>query len=95
MVAGVRLDPVPVVVSTLAEDFFAHHGDAQDLPEEIDHLLGPGQTAQVPVNDDAVEAVIDQGQEIREQMDEPFHVHALYSMERKNCGPQNYQTRVG
>ena len=57
---------------------------------QLKHLLGPGQTAQVPVNDDAVEAVIDKGQEIREQLDEPFHVHALYSMERKNCGPQNH-----
>jgi hypothetical protein len=35
------------------------------------------------VNDDAVEAVIDESQEIGEQLDEPFHVHALYSMERK------------
>src|SRR4029077_10298771 len=67
----------------LAEDLLAHHRDAKDLPKEIDHLLGPGQTAQVPVNDDAVEAVIHQGQQIREQLDEPFHVHAIYSMERK------------
>ena len=86
MVAGEGLDPVPVVVGALAEDFLAHHRDAQDLPEEIDHLLGPGQTAQVAVNDDAVEAVIHQGQQIREQLDEPFHVHALYSMERKTVG---------
>ena len=94
VVAGIRLDPVPVVVGALAEDLFAHHRDAQDLPEEVDHLLGPGQTAQVPVNDDAVEAVIDQGQEIREQLDEPFHVHLLYSMESKNRGPQDHQTPV-
>ena len=66
MVAGVRLDPVPVVVGAPTEDFFAHHRDAKDLLKEIDHLLGTGQTAQVPVNDDAVEAVINQGQEIRE-----------------------------
>ena len=38
------------------------------------------------MNNDAVEAVIDDGQEIREQMDEPFHVLALYSMERKTVG---------
>ena len=86
MVAGVGLDLIPVVVGALAENLFAHHRDAKDLPKEVDHLLGPGQTVQVPVNDDAVEAVIDQGQEIREQMDEPFHVNALYSMERKNVG---------
>src|SRR5260370_36524185 len=48
VVAGVRLDPVAVVVGALAEDFFAHHGDAQDLPEEINHLLGPGQTTTAP-----------------------------------------------
>jgi hypothetical protein len=34
---------------------------AQAPNHEINHLLGPGQTAQIPVNDDAVEAVIDQG----------------------------------
>ena len=67
VVAGVGLHPVPVVVGALAEDFFAHHRDSQDLPEEINHLLGPGQPAQVPVNDDPVEAVIDKHQEIREQ----------------------------
>src|SRR5258707_3261029 len=92
--AGVRLNPVPVIVGALAEDFFAHHRDAEDLPEEINHLLGPGQTAQVPMNDDAGEGVINQGQEIGEQLDEPFHVHALYSMESKSCGPQNHQTPV-
>ena len=47
------------------------------------------------MNDDADEAVIDEGQEIREQMDEPFHVHALYSMERNEVGSQNHQTWVG
>jgi hypothetical protein len=29
------------------------------------------------VNDHAVEAVIDKHQQIREQLGEPFHVHAL------------------
>src|SRR5678816_2047366 len=38
------------------------------------------------MDDNAVETVIDQGQEIREQLGEPFHVHALYSMKGKSVG---------
>jgi hypothetical protein len=33
--------PVLVVGGTLAEDFFPHHGKADDLPEKVHHLLGP------------------------------------------------------
>jgi len=50
----------------LAEHFFVHHREAQNLTDEIHHLLGSGQTAQVAVNDDAVEAVIDEGQQVSE-----------------------------
>jgi len=44
VVSGVGIHPTPVVVGALAEDFFAHHRDAQNLPEEINHLFRPGQT---------------------------------------------------
>jgi hypothetical protein len=50
---------------------------SQNLAEEVDHLLRPGQTAQVAVDDDAVETVVNKGQQIREQLREAFHVHAL------------------
>ena len=86
VVAGVGLDPAPVLVGTLAEDFFTHHRDTQNLSEEVDHLLRPGQTAQIPVDDDAVETVIDKGQQIPEQLGESFHVHVLYSMGRRDVG---------
>jgi hypothetical protein len=66
MVAGVGLDPVPVIFGALAEHFFVHHREAQNLTDEINHLLGSRQTTQVAVNNDAIEAVIDEGQQISE-----------------------------
>ena len=66
MVAGVGLHPVPVIFGALAQHFWAHHREAQNLPDEIHHLLGSRQTAQVAVNDDAIEAVINEGQQISE-----------------------------
>jgi len=66
MVAGVGLHPVPVIPGALAEDFFAHRREAQNLTDEINHLLRSRQTAQVAVNNDAVETVIDEGQQISE-----------------------------
>ncbi len=64
MVAGVGLHPVLVIAGALAEHFFADHRQAQNLMDEINHLLGSGQTAQVAVDDDAVEAVVDESQQI-------------------------------
>lgn len=66
MVAGVGFHPVPIIPGALAEHFFVHHREAQNLTDEIHHLLGSRQTAQVAVNDDAVEAVIDEGQQVSE-----------------------------
>ena len=66
MVAGVGLHPVLVIAGALAEHFFAHHRQAQNVTEEIDHLFRSRQTAQVAVDDDAVEAVVDKGQQISE-----------------------------
>jgi hypothetical protein len=39
----------------------------------MDHVLGPGETRQVAVNDDAVEAVINERQQMAEQAGEEFH----------------------
>ncbi len=66
MVTGVGLHPVLVIASALAEQFFAHHRQAQNLTDEINHLLRARQPAQVAVNDHAVEAVVDKGQQISE-----------------------------
>ncbi len=41
VVAGVGFHPVPVIVGALAEDFLAHHRNAERLAKEVDHLLGP------------------------------------------------------
>ena len=43
VIAGVRFHPVPVFVGALAEHFLAHHRNAQNLAEEVDHLFGPRQ----------------------------------------------------
>ena len=63
VIAGVGLHPVAVIVGALAEHLFAHHRDVQDLAHEMNHLFGPGQAAEVAVDDDAVETVIDKDQE--------------------------------
>jgi hypothetical protein len=48
------------------QGLFAHHREAQNLTDEIHHLLGSREPAQVAVNDHAVEAVVDKGQQISE-----------------------------
>jgi len=78
-----------VIAGALPEHFFAHHGEAQNLTEEVHHLLGSGQPAQVAVNDHAVEAVVDKGQQISESLRELFHGPALDSPGRRTGGSQN------
>jgi len=68
LIAGIGFDPVPVIVGALAENFLAYHRDAEYLPKEVHHLLGAGQTAEITVDDHSVEAVIDEGQKIAEQV---------------------------
>jgi len=58
VVAGVSLHPSLVIVGAAAEDLFVKHRDGENLTEEEDHLLGAGETAEVAVDDDAVEAVV-------------------------------------
>jgi hypothetical protein len=48
--------PVLVVGGALAQDFLAHHRNAEHVTEEVHHLLGPRQGAEVTVIDNAVEA---------------------------------------
>src|SRR6202521_2294898 len=73
VVAGVSFNPILVVVSTSAEHFLVHHRNAQDFAEEVDDLLGPRQTAQVAMDDDAVEAVVYKNQQAGIQLREKFH----------------------
>ena len=44
-----------------------------DLMEEVHHPLGSRQPAEVAVYDDAVEAVVDEGQQAAEQLGEQVH----------------------
>ena len=48
----------------------ADRGNADDVAEEVHHLLGPRQAAQVTVNDNAVEAVVEERQHVAEQLAE-------------------------
>ena len=60
MIAGEGLDPVLVVGRSLAQDLFAEHRNANDLSEKVHHLFGPSQPAEVAVNDNAVEAMVNE-----------------------------------
>src|SRR5580698_9226435 len=73
MITGEGFHPVLVVGGALAQDFLAHHWNAEHLAEEVHHLLGPRQGAEVTVNDNAVEAVVNKRQEVAEQLGEYFH----------------------
>ena len=47
-----------VAVGALAENLLAHHRDSQNLVEEVHHLLGARQAAQIAIDDKAVEAMV-------------------------------------
>jgi hypothetical protein len=73
VVAGEGFFPVLVIVGSLAEHFLAHHRNPEDLTNEVDHLFGPRQPAEIPVNDNAVEAVIYKNQQAAKQPCESLH----------------------
>ena len=73
VIAGVGLNPVAVIVGALTERFLAHHRGAEHLMNEINHLFRPGQPAEIPVDDDAVEAVVYKNQQAGKQLCEKFH----------------------
>jgi hypothetical protein len=50
----------------LAEHFFAHHRDAQNLADEIHDLLGTGEPTEVAMDDDAVETFVNKSQQLVE-----------------------------
>ena len=51
--------PVLIVIGTLAEHFFAHDWNSDDLAKEMNHLLRSRQSAQVTVDDDSVKQIAD------------------------------------
>jgi hypothetical protein len=56
VVPGKSFHPVLIVIGTLAEHFFAHDWNSDDLAKEMNHLLRSRRSAQVTVDDDTVEA---------------------------------------
>ena len=73
MIAGEGFDPGLVVSGPLAQDLLADHRNADHLTEEVHNLLRARETAEVAVNDNAVEAVVDKGEQVAEQLGEQFH----------------------
>ena len=53
MIAGESLDPVLVVGGARAQYLLGHRRHADDPAEEVHHLFGPRQAAEVTVNDNA------------------------------------------
>ena len=82
MIPGEGFHPGLVVGGAPAEDLFVDHGKADHVPEEVHHLLGPRQPAEVAVNDNAVEAVVDEGQQIAKQLGERFHGNPFQARSR-------------
>src|ERR1700739_4700390 len=64
MIAGEGLDPVLVVGRSPAQDPFAEHRNANDVSEKVHHLFGPRQPTEVAVNDNAVEAMVNEQQQV-------------------------------
>src|SRR5258708_39790246 len=61
----------------------------------MDHLLRPGQAAEIAVNDDADEAVIYKNEQIAEQPGEAFHRTSLYRFWRSGwAGERSDADRV-
>ncbi len=73
VIASVSLHPALVIFGAPVKHVFIHHRNAQDLAEEIDHLFGARQTAQVAMDDDAVEAVVYKNEQAVEQLCEQLH----------------------
>jgi hypothetical protein len=73
VVAGEGFHPAPVIVGAPAENLLAHHRNAENLANEMNYLLRPGQPAEVAVDDNPVEAVIYKNQQAAKQLCESLH----------------------
>jgi hypothetical protein len=72
-IASEGFHPGLTVGGALAQKLLVDRRSADHVVEEVHYLLGPPQAAEVTVNDDAVEAVVDKRQQIAEQLGEQFH----------------------
>jgi hypothetical protein len=73
VVGGKGFHPVLVVIGTLSDHLLAQDGNSDHLAKEMNHLLGPRQSAQIAVDDDPVEAVIYKEQKLTKERLEQFH----------------------
>src|SRR5215469_7438065 len=73
MIAGVGFDPGLVVGGAPAQDLLADRRNTDHVAEEVHHLRGPRQAAEVTVNDNAVKAVVDERQHVAKQLGKQFH----------------------
>src|ERR1019366_4280991 len=73
VIARKRCHPSFVFFRSLTENFLADNRNAQNLPEEVDHLLGSRQIAQVAVDDDTVETVVYKKQQAAKQLCKCLH----------------------
>jgi len=55
MIVGEGLDPVLLVGGAPAQHLLVDRRDADHLAEEMHHLFGPRQAAEITMNDNAVE----------------------------------------
>ena len=73
VIARVGFHPILVIGRPPAQRLLADLGDADDVAEEVHDQFGPRQRRQIAVNDNPVEAVIDEDQELAEQLGEQIH----------------------
>src|SRR5271167_3069805 len=73
VIARVGFHPILVIGRPLAQRLLADFRHPDDLTEEVDDQLGPRQRRQIAVNDNPIEAVIDEDQELAEQLGEDVH----------------------
>src|SRR5579862_6586904 len=68
MIARIGFHPALVIIRPLAQHLLADLGNADDVTEEVDDQLRTRQRRQVAVNDNPIEAVIDEDQKVAEEL---------------------------
>jgi hypothetical protein len=91
MIAGEGFHPGLVVGVRWLRISLSDDRHADHLTEEVHTCSGRDEPAEVAVNDNAVEAVVDEGQQIAEQLGEQFHGNPLQA----RSGSKTHQAWTG